>query len=516
MNYINSVSASTNGWTDHFIGESWFRDVFIPESAKQNISGKPIILLFDGHSSHLSEATISAAYANNIFLFLLPPKTTHRLQPLDVLVFAPIQRAWSKRAELRAAEGNPILRATVVAEYMDIRKDAMSAKVVVSSWKRSAHFPINRELFTDEDYAPSKNTSFVAPYPAGYPDEMPRYHLFADEYVYMILTRFLCSECLLPCGSKVATDMSVDVSPAVAENSDGANQSSAPMSALSSSPATARTRSHNLKLVTHVRTNGTSHESQNFTPAQIEYIAALEKSHREEVATKVAEAQQARMHASIMVGEINIVTQKLHAKEEKQKKKKEGPRFNPLAGHVGLLTAPEARARYEQLQAEWHAKEEQRKQVAAAKQSSALESDLRMRQRAADNGYIFPGSLKSYSTSAKEDVLALALSLRIPITDGKRKELNKATILQLVEQHFAARPELQSEPRYIGLFDPKARISRPKVVRQPVIADLAGLQRMDEDDDKGTDNINKVGPDSDDEGGDDVEVDLSFGLREGD
>ncbi|KIJ38018.1 hypothetical protein M422DRAFT_177172 [Sphaerobolus stellatus SS14] len=39
------------------------------------------------------------AFNNNILLLAIPPKTTHKLQPLDVGVFGPFQTAWVKHCE---------------------------------------------------------------------------------------------------------------------------------------------------------------------------------------------------------------------------------------------------------------------------------------------------------------------------------------------------------------------------------------------------------------------------------
>ena len=48
---------------------------------------RPVLLVQDGHSSHVSVDQIELAQANDIYLLCLPAHTTHILQPLDVGVF---------------------------------------------------------------------------------------------------------------------------------------------------------------------------------------------------------------------------------------------------------------------------------------------------------------------------------------------------------------------------------------------------------------------------------------------
>ena len=48
---------------------------------------RPVLLIEDGHSSHISLDVIGLAPDNGIHLLCLPAHTTHLLQPLDVSVF---------------------------------------------------------------------------------------------------------------------------------------------------------------------------------------------------------------------------------------------------------------------------------------------------------------------------------------------------------------------------------------------------------------------------------------------
>ena len=54
------------------------------------------MLIIDGHSSHVNIAFIAAADDQRIILLILPPHSTHRLQPLDVGLFSPLAKAYTK------------------------------------------------------------------------------------------------------------------------------------------------------------------------------------------------------------------------------------------------------------------------------------------------------------------------------------------------------------------------------------------------------------------------------------
>ncbi len=52
---------------------------------------QPAVLIMDQHETHCSRQIIDKCRANNIEILLLPPHTTHMLQPLDISVFNPLK-----------------------------------------------------------------------------------------------------------------------------------------------------------------------------------------------------------------------------------------------------------------------------------------------------------------------------------------------------------------------------------------------------------------------------------------
>ncbi len=56
----------------------------------------PKLLIFDGHLSHITLEIVELARTNDIHIIVLPPHSTHFLQPLDVAVFKPVKTEWRK------------------------------------------------------------------------------------------------------------------------------------------------------------------------------------------------------------------------------------------------------------------------------------------------------------------------------------------------------------------------------------------------------------------------------------
>ena len=70
---------SESGWINSQLFVEWFA-FFIKNIPPM----RPVLLIQDGHSSHVSIELIEMARANNVVLLCLPPHTSHILQPLDV------------------------------------------------------------------------------------------------------------------------------------------------------------------------------------------------------------------------------------------------------------------------------------------------------------------------------------------------------------------------------------------------------------------------------------------------
>ena len=86
-----NFAASEKGWTNEELGLSWLERVFNKETKTRGWR----LLIVDGHSSHVNMRFIDYCDQHRIILVILPPHSTHRLQPLDVGIFSPLSKAYS-------------------------------------------------------------------------------------------------------------------------------------------------------------------------------------------------------------------------------------------------------------------------------------------------------------------------------------------------------------------------------------------------------------------------------------
>ena len=91
---------------------------------------------------------IELALKHNIILYCLPAHTTHRLQPLDVGVFGPLQTAWFNQCDAVLEEtGEGIKLKDVVKSYMEARNTSFKSKTILMAWRKSGIRPFNPNIF---------------------------------------------------------------------------------------------------------------------------------------------------------------------------------------------------------------------------------------------------------------------------------------------------------------------------------------------------------------------------------
>ena len=82
-----------SGWMEEGVFEGWFVKVFFKQVKDLK---KPVLLIYDGHGSHLTYNTVHQAMENDVVIMCQPPNTSHALQPLDVGLFKPLKTQWRK------------------------------------------------------------------------------------------------------------------------------------------------------------------------------------------------------------------------------------------------------------------------------------------------------------------------------------------------------------------------------------------------------------------------------------
>ena len=93
-------ACSESGYTDSKISLEWLKRIFDPQT-KERANQKPRVLICDGFGTHESLEMLEHCFENNIILCRLPSHTSHKLQPCDVAVFAPLKAAYRVGSQIR-------------------------------------------------------------------------------------------------------------------------------------------------------------------------------------------------------------------------------------------------------------------------------------------------------------------------------------------------------------------------------------------------------------------------------
>lgn len=144
---------SESGWVNQEIYLEWF-DNFL-----QSIPPKrPVLLIQDGHSSHLSIELIELAQKNDVHLLCLPAHTTHILQPLDVGVFKSFKSFFSKACHkyMMQCPGRVVTNDVLASLVGEAWPQSFTPLNVLGGFKKCGIYPLNPGQISDRQTAPSK------------------------------------------------------------------------------------------------------------------------------------------------------------------------------------------------------------------------------------------------------------------------------------------------------------------------------------------------------------------------
>ncbi|XP_022112053.1 jerky protein homolog-like isoform X2 [Acanthaster planci] len=128
--------------------ETWIKRMFIPSLPPS----RPVLLILDGHYSHITISTLKLARENSIHIYCLPPHTTNHTQPLDKSVFRSVKSSYNQRCE-RFMRENPqrlITRYDFCGIFRDVFHSALSMANIVSGFKSTGIYPFNPLAITTE------------------------------------------------------------------------------------------------------------------------------------------------------------------------------------------------------------------------------------------------------------------------------------------------------------------------------------------------------------------------------
>lgn len=138
-----SWKATENGWISNDRAVQWLREKFEPQTRAKANGGRRLIIC-DGHDSHISAQFIAYCMHYKIEIILLPPHSSHLLQPLDVAVFGPLKTQISNEQRRYITAGAARLEKWEWADcYLKARPKAFTEHNIKSGWRASGCYPIS-------------------------------------------------------------------------------------------------------------------------------------------------------------------------------------------------------------------------------------------------------------------------------------------------------------------------------------------------------------------------------------
>jgi hypothetical protein len=146
------VTSTPSGWTNNNTRLAWLEQVFDRCTKQQARRGRDWrLLVLDGHGGHgrhVTDAFIDYCLDHRILLAVLPTRSTHTVQPLDVGCFKPLASAYSKRLTIYTQRSQglvPIKKGDFFLLFWDAWGEAFTKRTVLRSWAATGVWPMVKE-----------------------------------------------------------------------------------------------------------------------------------------------------------------------------------------------------------------------------------------------------------------------------------------------------------------------------------------------------------------------------------
>ena len=144
-------AATKKGWMEREVFENYFRKVLIKDFGEK----RPILLIYDGHSTHLGINLIEEAIKEGITILKLPPHSSHLLQPLDLAVFKSLKDKWDTKLVRwqRQHPGKKIIKKTFSTLIQEVWNDA-NPSLIQNGFKQGGIYPYNKNVIQRHSFDP--------------------------------------------------------------------------------------------------------------------------------------------------------------------------------------------------------------------------------------------------------------------------------------------------------------------------------------------------------------------------
>ncbi|KAJ8303708.1 hypothetical protein KUTeg_018740 [Tegillarca granosa] len=141
---------SESGWSNTEIFKMYIKHHFM-KYVQGLSSDHKILIIYDGHKSHVSLELIDWAKEHNIVLFVLPAHTSHLFHPLDVGCFRPLNRILNNSIHSYMRLNKQQLGSLASKAYVQ----ALSAENLKSAFRKTGIYPLDAKVIDPQVLMPS-------------------------------------------------------------------------------------------------------------------------------------------------------------------------------------------------------------------------------------------------------------------------------------------------------------------------------------------------------------------------
>lgn len=145
-------AATKKGWMEGEVFRNYFTKHLITSFGEK----RPILLIYDGHATHIGLELIEEAMRNEITILKLPPHSSHLLQPLDISVFKSLKTSWDGKL-VKWQRQNPGKKIIKKSFSLLIKEtwDETSPLIIQSGFKKGGIYPFDSTVISEEKFDPA-------------------------------------------------------------------------------------------------------------------------------------------------------------------------------------------------------------------------------------------------------------------------------------------------------------------------------------------------------------------------
>jgi hypothetical protein len=155
-------TVSETGWSNTEVFRQYLTEhflKFVPERTNNKV-----LLLLDGHRSHIALDIADWAKSNNIVLFILPAHTSHLLQPLDVACYGPFQRMYYAQCHKVIRQTSAAITKYNLCEIASkVYSKALCSENLQAAFKKTGIYPADRNAIPKQAMLPAEVFSYSEP-----------------------------------------------------------------------------------------------------------------------------------------------------------------------------------------------------------------------------------------------------------------------------------------------------------------------------------------------------------------